>query len=96
MVVVLAVGGCAAPGYDPSRVQSELVRAGTTPQQARCVTDRLPLTFDVTQLGSHSAPSASAPPTTAGQKTPNKSEYEKTRDILKQCGVTLPLSPLPH
>ena len=75
----LALGGCATPGYDASRLQSGLVHAGTTVDQARCVTKGLTDTFDVSQLGSHSAPL--------------EEEYRKTRAILTKCKVTLPLQP---
>jgi hypothetical protein len=92
----LALASCAAPGYNPTRIESELVKAGTTPQQAQCVAGDLPNTFDLNQLGSHSAPNVSAPPTTAGQTKPNENEYELARDVLKKCGVTLPLNPIPQ
>ena len=80
-VGVVALAGCATPGYNAPRIESELVRAGATPEQARCVTDQLTNTYDETQLGSHSEPSSK--------------EVDRTRVILKQCGVTLPLQPLP-
>ena len=89
------LAGCATPGYNPTRVQSELVKAGTTPGQAACVTDGLSRTFDLNQLGSHSDPSAVHP--TQKQKDgsvkvlPN--EFELTRSILQKCGVKLPLQP---
>jgi hypothetical protein len=75
----LALSGCATPGYDESRIQSELVHAGTTVEQARCVTKGLTDTYDGSQLGSHSAPL--------------EEEYRKTRAILSKCKVTLPLQP---
>jgi hypothetical protein len=78
---VVAVAGCATPGYNPSRIESELVRAGATREQARCVTESLTNTYDENQLGSHSEP--------------GPAELQKTRDILKACKVTLPLQPLP-
>jgi len=76
-----ALAACAAPGYNPPRLQSQLEQAGATATQARCVTEGLSEKFDEKQLGSHSAPSLH--------------EYEVTRDILQQCKVTLPLNPLP-
>lgn len=125
----LAVGlfllsGCATPGFNPGRIQSELVRAGVTPAQAKCVTDGLADKFDLKELGSHSPPnaitspsstttSATAAPTTtttttttvggSGSTAATSSttvaklvdEYKVTRDILKQCGVTVPVEPLP-
>jgi hypothetical protein len=91
------LAGCAAPGYNPSRIESELIRAGTTPAQAACVTKGLTDTFDRTQLGSHSAPSANRPQPKPSDPpgTDYRSEYEKTRAILQSCGVKLPLLPLP-
>jgi len=80
-VAAVALAGCATPGYSPSRIESELVRAGATPQQARCVTNKFNDQFDLTYLGSHSEP------------TP--AEMDDARVILKQCNVTLPLEPLP-
>ena len=93
--LALVLTGCATPGYNPTRIQSELVQAGTTPGQAACVTNRLSGTFDLTQLGSHSDPSVEGPK----KKLPDgsvkvlPSEFELTRTILQQCGVKLPLQP---
>ena len=67
------LGGCAQPGYDAQKLQSELRRTGLTAQQAKCVTDGLENKFDVRQLGSRSDPTAK--------------EQEKTRALLAQCGV---------
>jgi hypothetical protein len=80
-VALLAIAGCATPGYNASRIGSELVRAGATPEQARCVTDGLSNKYDGNQLGSHSEPSVK--------------ELNYTRLILKRCNVTLPLQPRP-
>jgi hypothetical protein len=80
-VAVVVLAGCATPGYNPSRIESELVRAGATRQQARCVTQGLTDTYDERQLGSHSEPSPA--------------EVDKVRLILKRCDVTLPTQPLP-
>jgi hypothetical protein len=80
-VAVVALAGCATPGYSPSRIESELVRAGATRDQARCVTQALSDTYDERQLGSHSEPGAD--------------EVAKVRLILERCKVTLPLQPLP-
>jgi hypothetical protein len=77
---VVALAGCATPGYSPSRIEAELVRAGATPQQARCVTNKFER-FDLNYLGSHSEPSPD--------------EIDEARVILKQCNVTLPLQPRP-
>lgn len=94
---VATVAGCATPGYNPSRLQSQLEHAGTTPAQAQCVIRRLDETFDRSQLGSHSAPSllrrVKKPTDPPGTKYEN--EYEQTRGILQECKVTLPLNPLP-
>jgi hypothetical protein len=80
VVGALAMAGCAAPGFDASKLQSELVHAGATVDQARCVTQGLTDTFDENQLGSHSAPTAQ--------------ELTKTRAILSKCQIKLPLQPL--
>jgi hypothetical protein len=92
-----ALSGCATPGYNPPRLESELEHAGATPAQARCVTDGLSAKFDEGQLGSHSAPSLLRPAPKASDPpgTIYENEYESTRDILTQCKVTLPLNPLP-
>ncbi len=97
VVAALAFAGCATPGYNPTRIQSELVKAGTTPQQAECVTAGLSGKFDTNQLGSHSAPSAIPPKPKNGDPpgTKYESEVQKARNILKQCKVTLPLIPPP-
>jgi hypothetical protein len=76
---VFALAGCATPGYNPTRLESQLVHAGTTPAQAKCVTDGLSATFDEGQLGSHSSPT--------------DEEVAKTRLILERCEVSLPLQP---
>lgn len=76
----LALAGCATPGFNASRLQSQLVHAGTTVDQARCVTKGLTDAFDESQLGSHSAPTAD--------------ELTTTRTILSRCQVKVPLQPL--
>jgi hypothetical protein len=92
----LVLASCAAPGYNPSRIQSELVKAGTTPSEARCVTDRLRVQFDLNQLGSHSAPSALRGTPKPGDPpgTDYRSEDEKAVAIIKGCGIKLPLDPI--
>ena len=75
----VALAGCATPGYNGSSLESQLVRAGATAAQARCITTALTDTFDVNQLGSHSAPTAK--------------ELTTTRGILSKCGVKLALQP---
>jgi hypothetical protein len=79
VVGAFALAGCAAPGYNGSRLQSQLVQAGATVAQAGCVTDGLTNKYTVTQLGSHSEPSAK--------------ELEFTRGLLAKCGVKLPRQP---
>jgi hypothetical protein len=76
---VLVLTGCAAPGYKPSALESELVRVGATPAQAQCITNGLSAKFDLNELGAHSAPS--------------EKELAKTRAILARCEVKLPLQP---
>jgi predicted aminopeptidase len=80
-IAVVALAGCATPGYNESRIQAELVRAGATHEQAKCVTDALTNRYDEAQLGSHSEP------------TPQ--EIQQARLILKDCKVTLPVKPQP-
>jgi hypothetical protein len=78
----VALAGCATPGYDPPRLQSQLEHAGATPAQAACVTQHLSDKYDENQLGSHSPPTAK--------------EIAAAREIIvKECKVTLPLNPLP-
>ena len=91
------MAGCATPGYNPPRVESELEHAGATAAQARCVTKGLSANFDQTQLGSHSEPSLARPKPQPSDppRTKYQNEFEITRDILKTCKVTLPLNPLP-
>jgi hypothetical protein len=119
----LALGACATPGYSPGRVESELVQAGATPVEARCVAEKFPDKIDLSALGSHSPPVAittpaipppsTTPPTiirpttirpttirpttTASSTTTTTvpDEYELTRQVLAECGVTLPLQPPP-
>ena len=79
VVSALAIAGCAAPGFDASKLQSELVHAGATVDQARCVTQGLTDTFDENQLGSHS--------------TPTQKELATTRTIFAKCDLKLPLQP---
>jgi hypothetical protein len=78
-VAALVLVGCAAPGYNPTGLESELVRAGATPAQAQCVTRGLTDTFDENQLGSHS--------------TPTQKELATTRTIFAKCDLKLPLQP---
>jgi hypothetical protein len=80
-LAVAALAGCATPGYNPSRIESELVRAGATREQARCVTQALSDKYDERQLGSHSEPSPA--------------EIDFTRLVLKRCKVTVPAQPQP-
>jgi hypothetical protein len=114
----LALGACATPGYSRGRIQSELVQAGATPVEARCVAERFPDKIDLSALGSHSPPVAittpaippppttppsTSPPTTTAPvpkassttTTTEPDEYELTRQVLADCGVTLPLQPPP-
>lgn len=98
LVGALTFAGCATPGYNPTRLESELVKAGTTRSQAACVTNGLSAKFDTNQLGSHSPPNLipPKPKKTDPPGTKYENEYELTRDILKACKVTLALNPLPH
>ncbi len=91
------LAACAAPGYNPTKLQGELVHAGATPQQARCVTNGMSKTFDLNQLGSHSEPSLirPKPSSTDPPGTKYENEFELTRDVLLECKITLPLKPLP-
>jgi hypothetical protein len=78
-VVALVLAGCAAPGYNPTGLEAELVRVGATPAQAQCVTRGLTDKFLQSDLGSHSAPS--------------EKELVKTRAIFEKCDLRLPLQP---
>ena len=84
-VALLALAGCATPGYNASRIENELVRAGATREQARCVTSAFSNEWDARQLASHSSP----------RSDHDEDEYATTRGILKRCNVTLPLQPPP-
>ena len=79
VVGAAALAGCATPGYDASKLQSELEHAGTTSAQAQCVTNGLTDQYTVAQLGSHSEPS--------------EKELVFTRALLARCGIKLPLQP---
>jgi len=76
LALAAAAVGCAQPGYDPSKLQSELRRAGVTQVQATCITNGLENDFDINQLASHSDPTADQDAT--------------TRTIITKCGVKLP------
>jgi hypothetical protein len=69
------LAACAAPGYNETKLASQLEHAGATAAQARCVTNGLTDKYSVAQLGSHSAPSAK--------------ELTFTRGLLAKCGVKL-------
>jgi len=79
VVCASVLAGCATPGYDESKLQSQLEHAGTTAPQAQCVTNGLTDKYTVTQLGSHSEPS--------------ENELVFTRGLLAKCGIKLPLQP---
>ncbi|HTL85949.1 MAG TPA: hypothetical protein VL856_12250 [Acidimicrobiia bacterium] len=72
----LVLASCASTGYDPSRVQSELRRAGLTDVQARCVTNAMEKAFDPRELSVYS--------------DPNAQELATTRGLVTKCGVSLP------
>ncbi|HEV7524643.1 MAG TPA: hypothetical protein VGP92_06735 [Acidimicrobiia bacterium] len=84
-IAALSFAACATPGYSPSRIETELVQAGATSEQAKCVTTGLTDKIDRTELSSHSAPLANV--------DPSKDEFAITRQILKKCRVNLPLLP---
>jgi hypothetical protein len=75
LVAAVTCAGCAQSGYDPNKLQRELVRAGLTQDQAECVTDRMQGTFDINQLGSHSEPT--------------QKELDTTHQIIEGCGFKL-------
>jgi hypothetical protein len=75
LVAAVVGAGCAQSGYDPNKLQRELVRAGLTQQQAQCVTDGMQGTFDIDQLGSHSEPT--------------QQQLDTTRNIVEGCGFRL-------
>jgi outer membrane murein-binding lipoprotein Lpp len=72
--ITVTLAGCAQPGYDAAKIERQLVQAGATPVQARCVLSGLDNTFDVNQLASHSDPTAK--------------ESATTRALLQKCGIT--------
>jgi hypothetical protein len=74
VLVAIALAGCSQPGYNASKLQRELRRAGLTADQAKCVTDGMKNSFDTNQLASLS--------------DPTQKEVSKTRTILQGCGVT--------
>ncbi len=74
-VGALVVSACAQSGYDAQKLQTELVRAGATVEQARCVTNRMENTFDLHELGTHGEPTST--------------EIDTTRRLLVACNVNL-------
>jgi hypothetical protein len=72
---VAALAGCAVPGYDASKLQGELRRAGLTAAQAKCVTDGMEAKFDLREMASHSDPTSE--------------QLAKAHDVLVACKVNL-------
>jgi hypothetical protein len=79
VVGAFVLAACAAPGYNQTKLESQLERSGATAAQARCVTKGLTDKYSLAQLGSQSAPT--------------DKELTFTRGLLSKCGVTLPLQP---
>jgi hypothetical protein len=79
LVVAFVLAACAAPGYDQTKLESQLEHSGATAAQARCLTQGLTDKYSLAQLGSHSPPS--------------DKELTFTRGLLSKCGVKLPLQP---
>jgi hypothetical protein len=75
VAVAFAVLGsaCANPDYDPNAKRAELVAAGLTEQQARCVTSSMAREIGIRRLDAH------APAT--------KSEHANMAAILDECHV---------
>jgi hypothetical protein len=85
IVVALAasLSACAQPGYSARKLERQLVSAGLSDAEARCVTRTLENTYDEGQLGSRSEPT--------------QREFDKTRSILVETCKIDPkkLNPLP-
>ena len=69
----LALGACAQPGYSASKLQRELVRAGVSEEQAKCVTAKFEEHFDLNSLASHSDPAPG--------------DDQLATQLLRECGV---------
>jgi hypothetical protein len=76
VVSACALGACAQPGFNAQKLERQLVQAGATPDQARCVTTSMENKFDLNELASHTEPSAL--------------DLATTHDLLVKCRVKLP------
>jgi len=76
LVSAVALGACAQPGFNAQKLERQLVRAGATPEEARCVTTSMENKFDLNELASHSEPSAL--------------DLATAHDLLVKCKVKLP------
>jgi hypothetical protein len=72
VLLIGAVTACANPTYDDTSARADLVAAGLTEQQARCVTRELDKRVG-RRLDAHA--------------TPTSRERAKMADILDDCGV---------
>jgi hypothetical protein len=72
---LVTAAGCAQPGYNARKLESQLVDAGATREQAHCVTRALENTFDQSQMGSRTDPTAK--------------EEATTRALLERCDIAL-------
>ena len=76
LVVALGSGfafGCANPDYDSDSTQGDLVHAGLTDEQARCVTNGLERAFNDRRLDTHAEPT--------------ETEFQDALVVLEECGV---------
>ena len=76
LVVVLAsllAFGCANPGYDTDATQDDLVRAGLTAEQARCVTRGLEGSIGSRRLDTNAVP--------------DETEFQAALEVLADCNV---------
>jgi hypothetical protein len=73
VALVVLGAACANPDYDPDAKRAELVAAGLTEQQARCVTNSMARVIVPDRLDAH------APAT--------ETEHEKMAAILEACQV---------
>jgi hypothetical protein len=73
VLIALSVSGCAASGYDPAALRSQLIDVGLSQKAAACVVDHMGPRFGDARLGARTNPSAA--------------ERNAERTLLKACGV---------
>lgn len=55
-LVAAVAAGCASPGYDPASLRADLVEAGLSPDEARCVVREVERRIGVERLGAREEP----------------------------------------